>query len=215
MNDQINIPAQPLMARWMASFLSVIVHPLFVPVYITLFLLFIHPLVFTGYTQLAKIKLLTTVFVNLTLFPAVTVFLCRRLGFISSIKMYTQKERLIPLAATMIFYFWGWYVLRSFNEVPVLFKQFLLGSFITIIAGWLANIYFKVSLHGLAMGGLIAFMVYTVYQVEGGSATYLIVTFLLVGLVCSARLILAVHRPFEVYAGLVIGALAQVLAIFL
>ncbi len=215
MNNELHVSPQPLLARWVANFLSVVVHPLFVPVYITLFLLFIHPLVFTGYTQIAKIKLLITVIVNLTLFPAITVFLCSRLGFISSIKMQTQKERLIPLAATMIFYFWGWYVLKNFNEVPPLFKQFLLGSFITIIAAWIANIYFKISLHGLAMGGMITFVLFTVFAVEGGSAAYLIFTLLLAGLVCSARLILNAHRPFEVYAGVIIGALAQLLAIFL
>lgn len=215
MNNELHISPQPLLARWVANFLSVVVHPLFVPVYITLFLLFIHPLVFAGYTEIAKIKLLTTVVVNLTLFPAITVFLCSRLGFISSIKMQTQKERLIPLAATMIFYFWGWYVLKNFNEVPPLFKQFLLGNFITIIAAWIANIYFKISLHGLAMGGVVAFMLFIVFEVEGGSAAYLIFALLLAGLVCSARLVLDAHRPFEVYAGVIIGALAQLLAIFL
>ncbi|MBO9571987.1 MAG: hypothetical protein J7497_07230, partial [Chitinophagaceae bacterium] len=122
---------------------------------------------------------------------------------------------LIPLAAAMIFYFWGWYVLKNLNEVPVFYKHFLLGSFITIIAGWLANIYFKVSLHGLAMGGLVAFIGLLVFGFDGGSGWYLALALLIAGTVCSSRLILASHRPFEVYAGFFIGALAQVLAVFI
>ena len=215
MSTELNIAPQPLLSRWFANITSFIFHPLFIPVYVTLFVAFVHPLLFAGYSESAKIKLVATVFVNFTFFPAVTVFLCWRLGFINSIKMNTQKERLIPLAATMIFSFWGWYVLRGLNEVPELYKQFLLASFITIIAAWLANIYFKVSLHGLAMGGLVAFFCILVYGFDGGSAQYLALALLIAGAVCASRLLLSSHKPFEVYSAFIIGVLAQVLAVFL
>jgi len=215
MSTELNMAKQPFIARLFANITSVIFHPLFIPVYVTLFVAFVHPLLFAGYSELAKVKLVSTVFVNFTFFPAVTVFLCWRLGFIRSIKMNTQKERLIPLAATMIFYFWGWYVIRGLGEVPALYKQFLLASFITIIAAWLANIYFKVSLHGLAMGGLAAFMFILVYSFEGGSAQYPALALIIAGAVCASRLILSSHRPFEVYVALIIGVFAQVLAVFL
>lgn len=215
MSTELNPAPQPLIARWFANIASFIFHPLFIPVYVTLFLAFDHPFLFAGYAEIAKIKLVATVIVNFAFFPAVTVFLCWRLGFINSIKMNTQKERLIPLAATMIFYFWGWYVLRGLNEVPDLFKQFLLGSFITIIAAWLTNIYFKVSLHGLAMGGLVAFIAILVYSADGGSGQYLVFALLIAGAVCTARLVLSSHKPFEVYSALIIGVLAQVISVFL
>ena len=140
--------------RRVAGVISFIVHPLFVPVYITLFLLYVHPLLFAGYTDLMKFRLTATIFVNLTMLPAVTVLLCWRLKFVGSVYMETQKERIIPLAAAMIFYFWCWFVLKTNGGIPDMFRQFLLGSFITIIGVWLANIAFKVSLHALAMGCL-------------------------------------------------------------
>lgn len=213
--DSPYISTQPVAARWFANIVSVVFHPLFIPVYVAYLLVFIHPLLFAGYDDAAKWRLVITVFVNLTLFPALTVFLCWRLKFIDSIKMNTQKERIIPLAAAMIFYFWGWYVLRTMNTVPDLFKQFLLGSFITIIAGWLANIYFKISLHALAMGGLVSFTTILVYSFEGGSGQYPAVALLIAGLVCSARIILSSHKSFEVYFGFFAGVLCQVIAAFL
>lgn len=206
---------QSFAARWFAHIISVIFHPLFVPVYVTYLLVFVHPLLFTGYDNAAKWRLVATVFVNLTLFPALTVFLCWRLKFIDSIKMNTQKERIIPLAAAMIFYFWGWYVLRNLNEMPDLFKQFLLGCFITIIAAWLANIYYKVSLHALGMGGLVSFIAILIFSFDGGSGQYLVMALLIAGIVCSARLILSSHNSFEVYSGLFLGAFAQVIAVFI
>lgn len=201
--------------RWFAQVVSYIFHPLFIPVYITLFMLYIHPLLFAGYTGQMKIRLAATIFVNLTFLPAVTVFLCWRLKFISNVYMDTQKERIIPLAAAMIFYFWCWFVLKTNGGIPEMFRQFLLGSFITIIGAWLANIAFKVSLHALAMGGLFCFLLLLTFNVEGSSAQYLAIGVVIAGLVCSARLVVSSHRPFDVYAGFFIGVLSQLLAVVL
>jgi hypothetical protein len=207
--------SQPMIIRIFAHLVSYFFHPLFIPIYITCFLLFVHPLLFAGYESRAKMNLVATVFVNLTLLPAVTVFLCWRLKFINNIYMNTQKERIIPLAAAMIFYFWCWFVLRSFTEIPMLFTQFLLGSFITIIAGWLANIYFKISLHSLAAGGMLCYMLMLIYGSDGGSGQYLALAALIAGAVLTSRMIISAHHPFEVYAGFFIGALCQVIAAWL
>lgn len=201
--------------RWMAHAISFVFHPVFVPVYITLFVLFVHPLLFAGYTDLMKIRLTATIFVNLTLLPAVTVFICWRLKFISNIYMDTQKERIIPLAAAMIFYFWCWFVLKANGGIPEVFRQFLLGSFITIIGAWLANIALKVSLHALAVGGMFCFMLLLIFKVDGGSAQYFALSIAAAGFVCSSRLIVSSHRPFEVYIGFLIGVISQILAILL
>jgi hypothetical protein len=196
-----------------ARIISYVFHPLFVPLYVTCFALYVHPLLFAGYDDGRKIRMLATVIVNLGFFPALTVFLCWRLGFIRNMYLNTMKERIIPLAAAMIFYFWCWFVLRNFVEIPMVYRQFLLGSFITIIAAWLANISFKVSLHALAMGGMLFFIGLLSYGVEAGSAWYLAVALLIAGVVCSSRLVLRTHTPFEVYAGLVLGVLSQVVAV--
>lgn len=201
--------------RWFAHIMSLVFHPLFVPVYITLFVLYVHPLLFAGYSDLMKVRLTATVFVNLTLLPAATVFLCWRLKFISSVYLYTQKERIIPLAATMIFYFWCWFVLKNNGGIPEAFREFLLGSFIIIIGAWLANIAFKISLHALAMGGMFCYMLLLVFNLEGGSAQYFAFSVVIAGLVCSSRLIGSTHKPFEVYAGFIIGATGQLLAFLL
>jgi hypothetical protein len=81
-------------------------------------------------------------------------------------KVYRQhissynKERIIPYAAMMFFGFWAWNVFNHLSYSPPVFTQFLLGTFITVIAGWLANIYYKISMHGLGIGGMLAFVIY-------------------------------------------------------
>jgi hypothetical protein len=201
--------------RAFALIISYVFHPLFVPVYTTLFVLFLHPLMFAGYTDQMKVRLLATIFVNLTMLPAVTVFLCWRLKFIDSLHMNTQKERVIPLAAAMIFYFWAWYVLKSNVNVPEMFREFLLGCFITIIAAWMMNIAFKVSLHGLAAGGMVGFMLILTFNSDGSSPQYFALSLILAGIICSARLLAGAHKPGDVYVGLFIGVLSQVAALVL
>jgi hypothetical protein len=204
---------QPATARVLAQIVSIVFHPLFIPVYLTAFLLFVHPLMFAGYDDGRKLRLLATVIVNLSFLPLVTVFLSWRLGFLGGMFLRTQRERIIPLAAAMIFYFWCWYVLRNITDIPVVFRDFLFGTFLTIIAGWLLNIMHKVSLHALAAGGMAGFMLILLLRTEGGSAWYIAAAVVIAGVVGSSRLITGSHRPAEVYVGLIVGALCQMVAV--
>jgi hypothetical protein len=206
---------QPAALRFFGHLISIVFHPLFIPIYVCCFILYWHPLVFAGYSPFDKLRSLASVFVNLTLLPAFTVFLLWRLKFINSIYLKTQKERIIPFAATMLFSFWCWNVFRNLPDYPEQFTNFLLGGFITIIAGWLANIYFKISMHGLAAGGMAVFVLGVAITGEGSSGQYIAAALLLSGLICTARLVVSDHKPFEVYAGLFVGAASQWLAFIL
>ena len=55
-------------------------------------------------------------FVIYSLFPLVTVLLAKGLGFIDSVYLKTQRDRIIPYIACEIYYFWIAYVLRHQAE---------------------------------------------------------------------------------------------------
>jgi len=203
---------QPKGLRIAAHVISAVFHPILMPVYITYFLLFIHPLVFDGFPDLGKMQILATVFINYALLPAFTVFLAWRLKFAKSVFLRTQKERLIPYALTMIFAFWCWHVFNNLDYSPPIFVTFLLGSFIAVIIGWFANIYFKISMHGLAIGGMLFFLISLSLTGEGSGGIYITVALLIAGLVCTARFLVSDHKPFEIYAGLFAGIAAQWIA---
>jgi hypothetical protein len=113
----------------------------------------------------------------------------------------------------MIFYFWVWYVFKNLPGSPFEIKLFLLGAFLTVCGGWFANIYFKISMHTLAMGGvLMFFLIISMRQPE--LAPYLAIVILLTGIVTTSRLLVSNHTNGEVYSGLAVGALSQVIAIF-
>ncbi len=199
----------------LAHFFSFVFHPLFIPTLVTLYLLYIHPVAFVAIGEKKQIFKLLFVIVNTALYPAFAVFVMWRLKFIQSVFLKTQKERIIPYAVAMIFYFWAWYVSRSQADNHELFKIFFLGTFITVIAAWIANIYFKISMHALATGGMLFFIFWTSFSGESTSGLYASVAMLITGIVASSRMIVSDHRPFEIYSGLFIGMICQLIAFFI
>ena len=135
-----------------AILLSYLFHPVFVPVYFMLFLLYVHPIHFLGYTSRERLLILLQAVSMFSFFPLVTVGLLKALGFISSIQLREQKDRIIPLVASGIWYFWIWYVWKNMPGHAVVAIQYALGIWLSSIAALMLNTRFKISLHTLALG---------------------------------------------------------------
>ena len=207
-------PRQPLPARILANVVSIIFHPLFIPTYVMAFLLYQHTYAFLGFDERMNMLRLLSVIVSTVLLPAFSIFLLWKLDFIRSIYLRTQRERIIPYAIALVFYFWVWYVFNNLSDSPLPAKQFLLGVFLGVCGAWMGNIWFKVSMHGIGVGGLMAFFLLQSMLYPSAVLLYLVIAVFIAGLVCTARFIAGGHTRAEVYAGLFIGMLAQVVAIF-
>lgn len=218
-NATLNVPVaetpannQPRSIKFFAHLVSFIFHPLFIPTYIAAFLLFLHPYAFAGVDEQRKTYRLLSVFIVTAFFPAFSVFLMRQLRFIDTIYLRTQKDRIIPYITCMVYYFWAWYVAKNIHDSPE-FVAMLLSTFVCCIAGMMANIYFKISMHGLATGALFVLFIWIAFTGATPLGLYLAIATFITGLVCTARFIVSDHSPFEVYAGLVIGGLCQAVSI--
>jgi hypothetical protein len=195
-----------------AKIISYIFHPLFIPTYVFFWLLSRFPYAFAGITPMALFARKITVFWMTGFFPAFAVFLLWRLKFIDSIMLRSQKERMAPYIITMIFYWWMWYLSRNFTDQPIVLKFFFLSLFFATIAGLIFNNFFKISMHGMGVGGLLVFVLITCFYYQAYLGLDITVAMLIAGIVCTARLILGEHNNFEVYAGLTVGALCQLIA---
>jgi hypothetical protein len=197
--------------RLIARVISVIFHPLFIPVYISWFLLY-NTTLFAGFRANDKVVLLIRFLVMYSLFPLVTILLAKGLGFIQSIYLRSQKDRIIPYIACGLYYFWMWYVLRNQTEFPRHLVMLSLAIFIASSAGLILNSFIKVSMHGLSVGVMAAFMYLLAFMTGANYGIYLSIALFITGLVCTARLINSDHEPVEVYLGLILGIISQVLA---
>jgi hypothetical protein len=203
---------EPAIIKFFARFFSFIFHPLFISSYTMGFLIFIHPAVFTGFDNRTKLFRFLSVLLFTCAFPAFSVFIGWRLKLIKSIQVPTVRDRIIPYVIAMFFYWWTWNVFKNLPDSPPVTVRFLLGSFLAICGAWMCNIFFKISMHAVAAGGLLMFILLFAMSDNYGSGLYLSVAVLLTGVVCTSRLIASDHSPFELYSGLLVGLMAELIS---
>lgn len=200
---------QPGIVRFFAQVISIVFHPLFIPFYVCWFLAFIHPSYFSGFSVPYKLRVLLMVTINAIAYPLITILLLKALGFIDSVFFYTQQDRILLYVTSMIFFFWAQYSLREQPQIPRILVAFMFGVFISSAVALIANIYFKISMHAIGMGGLIG-ICFIIMQQNTMLMTWALSTaFLIAGLVCTARLIVGDHTSKEIYTGLLAGFICQ------
>jgi hypothetical protein len=205
--------SHPLL-RFLAKVVSYILHPLFIPTYIFLLLMLLVPYEFAGITPWQLKLRLFSVFWLTAFFPAFAVFLLWRLKFSESIFLRTQKERIIPYIITMFFYWWMHYLSRNFADQPAVLKFFYTGIFMATSAGLILNNYYKISLHGIGMGGASMAIILFAFFYHQPMGIVIAGVLMLTGIVATSRLLISDHSQKEVYMGLLVGALCQAVAYF-
>ena len=88
----------------------------------------------------------------------------------------------------------------------------MLGCFWGIIALFMISIFFKVSMHTTAAGGMVGIILVLLFTSPVNLMTPLFVALVIAGLVGTARLILNEHRPGEIWLGYFIGIAVQLSA---
>ncbi len=192
-----------------AYLFSYLFHPLFIPLYVTLFLLYIHPSAFSGFSDAEKKQTVRIVCVNVLFFPLISVLLTKAVGFIDSIYLRTQKDRIIPYILSGIFFFWAYQVFKEQSQYPLLLTTYVLGIFLASSLALIVNIYFKVSMHAIGMGGWLGIFL-IIFKSNSMLMTWpLCLVLLLTGLCCTSRLLLSSHKPKDIYIGLIVGLITQ------
>ena len=204
-------PQQPLWIQLAAKFISYVFHPLFIPLYITYFIIQIRSYQFAGISDWGNLRILLQVFVNCTFLPLASILLLRALNFIDSVFLKTQKDRIIPYIICMIFYFWNWYVFKNNREVKDLVSMSM-AIFNASVFGFLVNISMKVSMHAIAVGVMATFLALLAFTDSSSFSLYLSIAVLIAGVVCTSRLIVSDHSQREIYYGLLIGIFSQLAA---
>lgn len=195
-----------------AYFFSYLFHPLFIPVYVIVFLAYLHPSAFTGFSDHERKQSIFIVVLNIVFFPLISVLLLKAVGFIDSIYLRTKKDRIIPYMACGIFFFWAYTVFKEQSHYPLLITSFIFGIFLASSAGLMANIYYKISLHAIGMGGWLGFFVIIYRDQSMHMAWALAAVILLTGAVCTSRFLISDHDRRDVYTGLLVGYICQVVA---
>lgn len=193
-----------------ARTLSMLFNPLLVPTYGML-------IVFTATAMRyvnAEAKWLT-VLVTLALtgmVPLLVIFLLYKMGMVKDTGLNNRRERVIPYAAAFVAYGGCAYYLYRVNA-PDWIWLFIVGGGCALLAVAIVNIWWKISAHAAAMGGLVGLgffiLMYRLAMMDFTPWVFALV--IAAGMVCTSRLILRRHTQWQVAAGFLIG-LASVLS---
>lgn len=192
-----------------AKIVSYAFHPVFMPTVMAIVLYKLSPISFAGINNAAFGKMLLPIIINTLLFPLVATVLVKALGFIESIHMYNPKDRIIPLLASMIFYFWAYNVFKNIHA-PFILRVLLLGSFWGVIAVFMVNIFFKISMHTAAAGSMLGILMVLMFTSPVNLVLPFFLALIIAGLMGTARMILGAHRAGEIWLGYIVGILVQV-----
>jgi len=199
--------------RIAAKIISYLFHPLFIPVYILWLIVKTRSFLFAAFSEWEKTIFIARFGVMYIMFPLVSVLLMKALGFVSSIHLKTQKDRIIPYVVCMIYYWWMWYVLHNQPEFPRECVILSFAIFLASIGGLMANINIKISMHSIAAGLMAALVMLLGFSQDINFGIYISISVLLAGIICTARFIDSDHTAKEIYVGLFVGILSLLLAL--
>lgn len=190
-------------SRFLAQTISVLLHPMLMPTY-GLLAIFIGNKSMLVLPYDAKRIILIIVAINTLALPMLIIPLFNRMGIIKSIQMYEHRERIIPLAFTLVPYIFSFYFLKRLpilNEVSL----FMLGASVTLAIALMVSIWWKISLHMMGIGGLVGLFFALSTRFYFDVTWYFIAAVVVAGLVAWARLVLSTHKPSQVYTGFILG----------
>ena len=130
-------------------------------------------------------------------------------------QMRGLKERYGPLIASMMFYFWTFWLFHKQFNAPLLLQSFLLGVFLGTVCLFMATIFYKISLHTGAWGAVVMFAILCAFHHLQSSLVFLILAILIAGIVGTSRSILQEHSKKQLYSGYIVGGFAQLIAYFI
>ena len=196
----------------LATFFSWVFHPLFIGLYMCLYIVYLQPDYFIGVSKFTKLQTILIYVVNSIFFPLISVLLCKALGFIDSIYLNTRKDRILLYTICMIYFFWNFYVFRNKSATPPIIATMALGIFLAIVLAFIANIYFKISMHAIGVGGMIGFFTVLLYASPAFVSLPLAVAILIAGITCTSRLLIADHNMADIFLGFIAGFISQWIA---
>lgn len=189
----------------MARVISAVFHPLLIPAY-AMAIIFSAPTIYTYIPFEVKRILFLIVAVNNILLPLSLMPFFIHSKLIGSWPAGDSNERVIPLVLSTILYIITAYIVFRFSVPRFLKSYFLAASFLSL-AVTLINFWWKISIHSVGAGSLVAVVLMLSFKMYTPLLWYLIAAIVAGGLILSSRLQLRLHNPQQVWFGFFTGFL--------
>lgn len=189
-----------------AQIISFVFHPLLMPALGIFLLLNLDTYITYTITPGGKLAIYSIVLINTCIVPVFLAWFQYRFRLIKSLKMEDRRERVSSFFLSSLFYFFCYYILKK-NNLPAPVYLSMLGAAISVTAAFLINLFWKISIHSIGMGGLIGMLAGISQKMNVEIIPLLFIFIIAAGMVGFARLKLNSHNPSQVYAGYMVGFL--------
>lgn len=152
----------------------------------------------------AKRAVLFVMALGTLFFPLMMIPVLYYRNLISSLQDASREERFLPYLIILILYFITFvYFLRL--PLSQVIHAYVLSVSILLFLLMVVTFWFRICAHTAALGGIAGLIFALIFLYETPLEVFLAVAILLAGLVATARLIMGVQRPVEVYTGFLLG----------
>lgn len=201
-------------SRFFGKLFSFLFNPLFMPLFGVLVVMYwagdllpIHPL--------AKKFLLIITAIFHSVLPLLTVVLMQLFGLTNKIELPNRRDRLMPIALSMVYAAFGYVFLLKIPQLNMLFYLLPLGSCVVLLVAFLFTMRFQISIHLMSVGALTATYVLAAQFLSANFYVPIIVSIVVAGCTAFARITLNAHKPYQVYWGYTVGFVAQYFSVIL
>ena len=197
----------------LSKFISIILHPIFMPLLALYLTLETLPSVAFAISQYLN-YIYGIVICCTIILPLLSIFFLMRKGRVSSLEMSNHKERSLPLFITVLWMSLGFYMLNHTLIYPYLLKAELFGAILIILFAAIISKFWKISLHLLAIGGVVGVFI-ALQLIVGGVFHLLLILILLSGILGVARIQQKAHNHTQVYVGFLLGVSVELITLLL
>ena len=189
--------------------ISFVFHPIFFSTLGTLLYFIISPQYIPD--KYKKI-IIAVIFISTCILPLFLLIILKKLKLIQSFKLKTIEERKFPILFLIILTFMLGKMLLSTKIVSILGLSFYGGSIAFIIVFLLFSYNIKTSLHTLGIGSLIGLIIVMSIEYQINLTVLITILTIVFGLLATSRLKLNAHQPKEVYLGVFLGIITQLIS---
>ncbi len=188
----------------LSRILSYILHPLLIPTLAVSALMLKPDLFPIVLPTTLKLWFISIVFLFTLVIPVSSVFILLKFHAIYSVELKRRTERTVPLFIASISYMGLLFFIKPIILPPV-FLYILYSAALALLAGFLLNLVFKISLHTLGWGALAATLAAISIRTGTPLFPFILISILLSGIAGYARLKQKAHNQAQVYLGYIAG----------
>ena len=191
------------MMKYMARTVSIVLHPMVMPLYI-LFFIFNTNTLFAYIPSGVKVYCYLVTLFALLVMPVVSLPLFKHFRLIQSYELEEKQERVYPILVAIIFAFLGFWLLGRVGYTNIV-RQLYLVMIIMLSIFSVITFRWKMSMHMSAIGGVCGFLLVWGLKYYGDVRSSLMLFLILAGILATSRLYLKKHTPMQVYLGFLFG----------